>query len=139
MPTQTAAPTPAQTATPAPTVLDLSGNWTITVVNTITTGACSGESGSGFVHDATIDQTGSTFTISGFGTTSSDLWQGNLNGTTVTFSGDRSEDGGTTTATFTLEVDPAAFTVTGREDWNWTGPDGSCPGSASDVTGTKVG
>ena len=137
-------PTASPTATPSPTptapvVLDISGRWDIVVVNTITTGACAGESGDSGVHNATIAQDGTTLTVFGFGTTSRNSWPGMLDGTTVTFNGTRAEDNGTTTASFTLEVDPVTWTMVGAEAWTWVGPGGSCPGSASDVTGERVG
>jgi len=107
-------------------------------MNTITTGACAGESGDSGVHEATIVQDGTKLTVFGFGTTPNDSWPGNLNGTTVTFNGTRGEDNGTTTASFTLELNPETWTMVGNEAWTWVGPGGSCPGSASDVTGEKV-
>ena len=121
-----------------PAILDVSGRWDILVVNTITTGACAGESGDSGVHKATIVQNGPKLTVFGFGTTQNDSWPGNLDGTTVTFNGTRGEDNGTTTASFTLEVNPETWTMVGNEAWTWVGPGRSCPGSASDVTGEKV-
>ncbi len=77
--------------------------------------------------------------VAGFGGSPANTWNGMIVGTTITFNGTRPEDGGTTTASFTLEVDIDAGTLAGAEAWTWSGPGGSCPGSASTVTGFKVG
>ncbi len=135
-PPETAPPETA--AAPEPTI---DGIWTMTIDVTVATGACRGEEGEEVTPDTvTIRQDGDTFTILGLGFPKEEqVWQGRIDGNLVTFEGKRSEDSGTTAATFTMEVDFENFTMTGREDWSWEGPGGTCPNSESLVTAVRIG
>jgi hypothetical protein len=115
--------------------------WSVTVVNTVTTGACAGEEGSTGSEVITIVQDGTLVTVTGGDTVGggpSNPRFGTFTGTTLRYGGTRPEDGGTTTAEFTLAVDLSAGTLVGTEAWSWSGPGGTCPGSSSDVTGHRV-
>jgi hypothetical protein len=56
----------------------------------------------------------------------------------VKFSGSYPEDQGTTTTAFTLVLNSTFDEMTGDENWDWVGGGGSCPGSKSTVTTTKI-
>ena len=105
--------------------------WEVSVDVTVATGACDGEELDEFTPDAvTIIQEGDAFTLVGLGFPKDEqVWEGQVEGNTVTFGGVRTEDEGTTTTTFILEVDFETQTTHGIEEWTWEGPDGACPGS----------
>ena len=129
-------PPPPPDPDPAPLV-DFSGEWTFTVTVTIETGACSGEAGVPYSQPVTIVQEESTLTISGLGG-ANDPWVGEVTDRTAVFGGTRPEDGGLTTAVFTMTMAEDGQSLTGDEAWSWTGPGGTCPNSASDVTAVRV-
>ena len=131
-------PPDTTTTTRAPTI---DGVWTMNVDVTVATGACGGEEDEDFTPDiVTIRQDGDTFTLLGLGFPPQEqLWQGRVDGNLVTFGGERTEDDGTTTASFTMEVDFENLTMTGKEDWTWEGPGGTCPNSESAVTAFRTG
>ena len=60
--------------------------------------------------------------------------------------GDRVSEGATITARLEksdqalepMEVDFESLTMTGKEDWYWEGPGGTCPDSESVVTAVRV-
>lgn len=129
------------TTTAAPTV---SGVWDMTVDVTVAMGACSGKEG----HPddeiepdiVTIDQDGGSISVLGLGyPKDTQVWEGTIEGNTVTFGGTREEDDGITTALFTMTVDYVAGTMSGIENWTWEGPGGTCPGSESEVTASLSG
>ncbi len=143
-PTTTTAAPAASTTTIATTTTEkptIDGVWTMTVDVSVATGACRGEEEEEAVPDTvTVRQDGDSFTILGLGFPEDEqLWHGEVDGTAVTFSGERVEDDGTTTASFTLEVDFENQTMSGVEHWTWEGPGGSCPDSESVVTAVRVG
>ena len=114
----------------------LSGNWTMTVDVTVATGACAGEELEPVdTFKVSITQQGNSMTITGpFGDAGTQNLNGNLTSGVVSVGGSYPEDGGTTTATHTLTVGKDENSMSGTEAWSWTGPGGSCPGSASIVT-----
>lgn len=131
---------PAETTTSAdPQTID--GVWTMNVDVTVATGACSGEEDEKVTPDTvTVRQDGDTFTIVGLGFPKDEqVWHGRIDGNLITFAGERIEDDGKTTLSFTLEVDFETSTMTGHEDWNWEGAGGTCAESESSVTATRVG
>ncbi len=117
----------------------LSGSWTMVVDVTVATGACVGEELAPLdTLVVTLLQQGNSVTISGaFGDAGPQNLNGNLTAGVVTVGGSYPEDGGTTTATHTLTVASDERSMDGTEAWSWTGPGGSCPGSASIVTAVK--
>ena len=154
--TQATAPTPTTTTTAPPTTgtteapstttttvpeQTISGVWSVNVDVTVATVACEGEELDEFTPDTvTITQEGASFTLVGLGFPKDEqVWEGQIDGNLVTFSGVREEDEGTTTAAFILEVDFDSLTMQGIEEWTWEGPGGSCPGSESAVTATRIG
>jgi len=58
---------------------------------------------------------------------------------TFTFGGTRPEDGGLTTANFTMTISEDGNSLEGIELWSWQGPGGSCLNSESDVTAVRIG
>ena len=137
--TTTAVPTtqPPATTTTEPGPIDVSGVWTFLIDVTEAKGICSGETDEKVEPDeVTIRQEGVTLTVTGLNATDP-AWQGEIVGNTVTFGGERDEDRGPTTALFILTVDDDATTLAGIEEWGWTGPGGSCPGSLSEVTAER--
>jgi len=137
-PTTTDAPEqPAPTEPPAPTI---DGVWSMTIDVSVATGACAGEETETAVPDTvTFTSDGNALEVLGLGNpVDEQIWSGTVDGTVVTFGGERNEDDGVTAASFTLEVDFDSMVMTGREDWDWTGPGGTCPGSRSDVTATRL-
>ena len=50
----------------------------------------------------------------------------------------RPEDGGTTTAFFSMTLSEDGNALTGFEEWTWLGPGGFCPNGESDVTAVRV-
>ena len=68
---------------------------------------------------------------------STQQWEGRIDGNVIPFGGIREEDDGTTSAAFTLEVDFEIMSMTGKEEWAWEGPGGTCPDSQSIVTATR--
>ncbi len=120
-----------------PTSTNIAGVWTFDVQVTIATGACEGEEGDGSVTDITITQTGAgPFVVNakGFLGSNSNTLTGTLsaNGNTLVIAGSYPEDGGTTTATHTLNR-TSLTRFDGTESWNWTGDGGDCPGSEASV------
>lgn len=137
-PCDVAPPAPPPPPDPEPDALiDISGNWTFTITVTVETGVCSGETGVPQNDLVSITQDGTTLSVSGLGG-ANDPWIGDIADRSVTFGGTRPEDGGLTTAVFTMILADGEQALTGTEAWSWTGPGGTCPNSASDVTAQRV-
>lgn len=131
-------PQPPPPPDPGPdALLDFGGVWTFTITVTVETGACSGEVGVPQNDQVTIAQEGTTLTVNGLGG-ANDPWVGDVTNGAAVFGGTRPEDGGLTTAVFTMTMSEDGQTLTGAEAWSWTGPGGTCPNSASDVTALRV-
>ena len=69
-----------------------------------------------------------------------DPWTGTFSIETgvLTFDGEKKDGLGSTTAAFQLTYDAAAGTLTGGEEWSYTGPDGVCPDGTSTVSATRA-
>lgn len=128
------------TATTTTLPLTVDGVWAIAVDVTVATGACAGEESGEFDADQVkIRQDGSTLTIVGLGfPKDTQEWEGKIEANVISFGGTRKEDDGVTSAAFTMEVDFATMTMTGKEEWTWEGPGGTCPNSESIVTATRT-
>jgi hypothetical protein len=119
---------PAATTT-EPGPIDVGGVWTFIIDVTETGGACAGEENEPVDPDTvTIQQVGAVLTVTGLNG-EDPPWGGEIVDHQVTFAGERDEDGGRTIARFILTVDDDATQLTGIEEWTWSGPGGSCPGS----------
>ncbi len=118
-------------------VCDVSGIWEFTVSITAANGDCAGETGSVKVLQITGLQNGTDVQLSGWANSPGNVLAGTLIGTALTFSGDVSEDGGTTHSQYTTTIDPSdsPLTATGTEAWTWNG--NACPSGAADVTAVK--
>jgi len=137
-PASTSAPTtqPASTTTEAGPI-DVSGVWTFLIDVTEAKGTCSGEEDEKVEpNEVTIRQDGVTLTVTGLNNTDPP-WQGEIVANSVTFAGERDEDGGRTIAAFTLTVDDAAATLAGIEVWSWSGPGGGCADARSEVSAVR--
>lgn len=134
-----ALPLGACTENDTPTDLDGSdfeGFWTLTVDVTEANGVCAGEElEPPSVRETLITQEGSTITATAMWTTESGSVSltGTRSDDQITFGGSYAEDGGTTTALYTLQIGEG--TLDGVEAWSWTGPGGSCPDGRATVTG----
>ena len=129
---------PAATTTTEPGPIDVSGVWTFIIDVTKTGGACAGEEDEPVdPKTVTIKQEGDVLTVTGLNGTDPP-WQGQIVDNTVTFAGERDEDRGRTVASFTLTVDEATMQLTGIEEWTWSGPGGTCPGSLSEVSAERA-
>jgi len=108
---------------------------------TIANGACDDEEndGDGTLSTVAIVQVGDSVSATGpWGSTSgSETLRGTRSGNAVSFSGAYEEDGGFTVATHNLTVTDADSRMAGLEFWTWSGPEGLCEGSQSDVTATR--
>lgn len=139
----TATPPPAPTPTEPTTTteagpIDVSGEWTFMIDVTETRGACAGEENEPVGQETvTISQDGDILTVTGLNGTDPP-WQGQIVDNTVTFQGERDEDGGRTVAFFALTVDDDGTRLTGIEEWTWSGPGGNCPDSLSTVTAERA-
>lgn len=116
--------------------LDLTGSWMFTITVTNEEGVCDDELGEPYDSDVIVEQTGTALSLVGLGD-EGEAWIGAIDGARVVFSGDRGEDGGVTTASFSLEVDPLGTTLVGTEEWVWEGPSGTCPNGLSHVAATR--
>ena len=83
-----------------------------------------------------ITQDESVLTLDGLG--GPNVWDGTFDGSTASFGGDRPEDGGITSATWTLTLSPDGQVLEGIELWSWNGPGGPCLNGEAVVTATRV-
>ena len=120
-----------------PEAQDLSGEWSFIVTVTREEGVCSGEAGMPYGQGVTVTQEGMSITLSGLGG-ANDPWTGTFVDGVAEFGGTRPEDGGLTTALFTMTVAPDGQSMSGSEAWTWMGPGGFCPNGESDVTAIRV-
>ena len=118
----------------------IDGVWSFTVDVTVATRGCRGEEKERPYHRVvTITLDEETFTAVGLGNPRNEqIWEGTVDGDTVTFGGSRREDDGVTTALFIMTVDPERETMIGVEEWTWKGPGGPCDGSLSEVTAARL-
>lgn len=129
--------TTALSPTTQPGPIDISGTWTFLIDVTEATGACDGEEGDRVDPDTvTIAQEGNVLTVTGLNG-EDPAWVGEILGNDVIFNGERNEDSGRTIASFIMTVDDAATVMSGIEEWTWSGPGGSCPGSLSEVSAER--
>jgi hypothetical protein len=115
---------------------DFEGFWTLTVDVTETSGVCVGEEDDPpSVREALITQEGAAITATAIWTDESGSVSltGTRTGDQITFGGSYAEDGGTTSALYTLRIGEG--TLNGTEVWSWTGTGGTCPTGLSTVTG----
>jgi hypothetical protein len=118
----------------------ITGQWTFMIDVTVATGVCAGDELDPVATSVvSIVQAGDSVSATGpWGSTSgSETLIGLRSGNTVTVGGLYAEDGGLTTASYTLTVTGSDDAMSGIESWSWSGPGGSCPGSQSSVTATK--
>ena len=118
---------------------DFEGFWTLTVDVSETGGICAGEElEPPSVHRVLITQEGGAITATAIWTDESGSVSltGTRSGQQINFGGSYAEDGGTTSTLYSLTIGDG--TLNGREDWTWTGPGGTCPLSASTVTGVPT-
>ena len=129
--------TTALSPTTQPGPIDISGTWTFLIDVAEATGACDGEEGDRVDPDTvTIAQEGNVLTVTGLNG-EDPAWVGEILGNDVIFNGERNEDSGRTIASFIMTVDDAATVMSGIEEWTWSGPGGSCPGSLSEVSAER--
>jgi len=112
-------------------VVTISGAWRMNVAVTEFSGVCGEEAP--YVEHITITQTGSSLTVSGIAGSIGD-YSGTFDGQRAVFAGTKLDDGGATTATFSLDYDAATNTMSGSEDWSWSGSSGTCPTGGSWVS-----
>lgn len=129
--------TATPTLEPQPTV-DISGRWRLEFVETVAFGVCASEVGERFEWDLVFEHSGSTVLIGGIGGEPDQIWEGSLEGNTLTFSGSYPEDLGITTATFELLVSFEEMTAEGIKFWEWVGASGTCPDGESDATAVRI-
>jgi hypothetical protein len=126
-----------------PQAATLNGSWSLTILVTTATGACLGEAGQQSTESVNFSVSGSSapyqVTASGFLGVGGNVLTGTLNAQgLITISGSYPEEGGTTTATHTLQR-TSDTAMGGVEAWNWNdGQGGTCPGSTATVTGIKA-
>lgn len=111
---------------------DISGVWNIRVYNI--NSSCGGEDE--WNSTVTITQTGDDLTVTGSKKGEAFSVNGTVSGGTVTISGNFSEEGGTTTATYTLAEVSDGY-MTGNESWTWTDDVDDCTGGTALVTMTR--
>lgn len=121
---------------PPPPPQSIAGVWTVVVTVTREEGVCSGELGVPFTDMVTITEEEGVLTVVGLG--GPNTWEGSWDGEVAEFGGMRPEDGGTTTAFFSMTLSEDGNALTGFEEWTWLGPGGFCPNGESDVTAVRV-
>lgn len=119
---------------PLPPAFDISGDWEFLVTVTQANGACRALSST--TSSVAISQLAGEISLVGLG--GPNTWFGTVAGDQVNFAGTRPEDGGTTTAVFSLTLSTDGHGMTGSESWSWVGPGGPCTGGASIVSATQV-
>lgn len=115
---------------------DFEGFWTLTVDVTETSGVCVGEEDEPpSIRETLITQDGAEITATAIWTDESGSVSltGTRTGNQITFGGSYAEDGGTTSAFYTLRIGEG--TLNGSEVWSWSGPGLGCPTGLSTVTG----
>jgi hypothetical protein len=140
-PTTTATPTAPTTTQVADSPPNLNGVWAFVIKVTEANGVCSGEAGSSSGRQIQITQSGRNVTLSGFLGIPANQLTGDITFDAglwiIKVSGSYPEDGGVTTSSHRLVVKNTSD-ISGDEDWEWTGPGGTCPGGKASVTATKV-
>ena len=121
---------------PPPPPQSIAGVWTVVVTVTREEGVCSGELGVPFTDMVTITEDAGVLSVVGSGGLLT--WEGTWDGEVGEFGGTRAEDGGTTTAFFSMTLSEDGNALTGFEEWTWLGPGGFCPNGESDVTAVRV-
>jgi hypothetical protein len=121
--------------------VDPVGTWTFNILVTEANGICDGEVGvasNEVITIATMD-TEQPFDVSasGFLGVPTNILTGTFDNNILTISGSYPEEDGTTTATHTL-VATSANQMVGIETWNFQNTEGSCPGSMSAVTASRI-
>ena len=126
---------------PSPDPVNPVGTWTFNILVTLATGICDGEAGdiSNNVITIASPDTEQPFDVSasGFLGVPTNILTGTFDNNTLTISGTYPEEDGMTTATHTL-VATSDNAMVGGEDWNFVNGDGSCPGSVSFVTASRI-
>jgi len=121
--------------------VDPAGTWTFLILVTEANGICVGEVGVDSNEVITIATTGTEqpFDViaSGFLGVSTNILTGTMDNNILTISGSYPEEDGTTTATHTL-VATSATQMVGIETWDFVNVEGSCPGSMSTVTASRI-
>ncbi len=127
-------------ATGACVAQDLSGDWDFSIDVIATSGRCAseGEEDDGtVVTRITIVQSGCDITASGWLGDPNLALTGRTRGGFITFSGEYSEDGGTTTTRHVLNLD-SPTEISGTEYWSWRSGSDVCSGSRSSVSAVRV-
>jgi hypothetical protein len=140
-PTTTATPTAPTTTQVVDTPPNLNGVWAFVIKVTEANGVCAGEAGNSSSRQITITQSGRNVTLSGFLGNPANQLTGDITLDAglwiVKVSGSYPEDGGTTTTSHRLVVKNTSD-ISGDEDWEWSGPGGTCPGGKASVTATRI-
>jgi len=111
---------------------------------TSATGICAGEEGQSSAFPITITKTGEAppyqVTAKGFLEVASNTLTGTFddNNRLLLNSGSYPEEDGTTTPVHDLTA-TSENQMVGTETWNFQSAEGSCPGSTSSVTATRIG
>jgi hypothetical protein len=125
---------------PPPPPFGISGTWNFRFNTTAANGVCSQDVGEVSNNTITITQATAgpphAVTARGFLGVNSNQLTGAIAGSAVTLGGSYPEDGGTTTAGYTLTWDGDDQMV-GTELWSWTGAGGDCPDGASSILATR--
>jgi len=125
---------------------NLNGSWVFSTTITAAGGACSGEVGLMDNETIKIEQTALKVVMSGFVNNPANQMVGDISVPSsslgggkwvVIVTGSYSEDGGTTASTRTLTLN-SPTSMSGFEDWTWSGPGGSCPGGKANQIVQKV-
>jgi len=128
---------------PASNQIDPAGVWTFNILVTKATGICAGEEGDSSGHAITITKVGEAppyqVTAKGFLGVASNTLTGTFdaNNRLLLNSGSYPEEDGTTTPVHDLTA-TSESAMTGTETWNFQNAEGSCPGSTSTVTATRI-
>jgi hypothetical protein len=130
--------------TPATNLVDPAGVWTFDIRVTSATGICAGEEGDSSAHRITIMKTGEAppyqVTAKGFLGIASNMLTGTFDASNrlLLNSGSYPEEDGTTTPVHDLTATSESQMV-GVETWNFQNSQGSCAGSTSSVTASRIG
>lgn len=118
----------------------LEGVWEVTVKVSETSGACVGEENEpAYASEVVVTQVGeNTYEVTGLGSPGTEPWEGRVADGRFVFNGQRAEDDGVTTASFTMERSGEG--LIGVEDWSWDSEGlGTCPTGRSEVVATYLG